>query len=80
MSFGQIAIKIIVVPFESVDSICFKTFYRFLIPLEIKIKIKRHALRIYLLCLGYSCARDVITSPQNTDKPSTYFTEASKFV
>ena len=28
---------------------------------------------LFLLCLGYSCARDMITSPQNIDKLSTYF-------
>ena len=37
---------------------------------------------LFLLCLVYSNARDVITSPQNTDEPSTYITttETSKFV
>ena len=28
---------------------------------------------IFLLCLVYSCRPDMTTSPQNTDKPSTYF-------
>ena len=28
---------------------------------------------LFLLCLGYSCARDMITSPQNIDELSTYF-------
>ena len=31
-------------------------------------------------CARYHCARDVIRNAQTTDKPSTYFTEVSKFV
>ena len=33
--YREIAIKVILVPFKSVDSICFKTFYRFLISILI---------------------------------------------
>ena len=33
----------------------------------------------YILCIACSFARDMIRRPQTTDKPSNYFTEASKF-